>query len=165
MLAIFWPPVFLHCPIAPYRSTRKSGSVLFCESSATKQTFFFVSFEKEEAIKVFLKGLCPFQIQIKLSVTERPKHNNNRISISASESCENNKTTWRKAALILGSSCILLVLVFFRIQTQQVVHYPAPLAEFSRFVQEIAQQRNDHYLTLDSWGESESFHGVLTAWT
>lgn len=71
MLSIFWPPVFLHCPIAPYRSTRNSGSVLFCESSATKQTFFFVSFEKEDAIKVFWK-VCPFQIQIKLSVTERP---------------------------------------------------------------------------------------------
>ena len=54
---------------------------------------------------------------------------------------------------------------FSRIQTQQVVHYPAPLAEFSRFVQEIAQQRNDHYLTLDSWDESESFHGILTAKT
>ena len=35
MHAIFWLPVFLHYLIAPYRGTRKSGSVLFYESSAT----------------------------------------------------------------------------------------------------------------------------------
>jgi len=71
-----------------------------------------------------------------------------------------------KAALILGSLCILLLLDFSRIQTQKVVDYPPPpLAEFSRFIQEIAQQRNDHYLTLDSCDESESFHGISTAKT
>lgn len=125
MLSIFWPPVFLHCPIAPYRSTRKSGSVLFCESSATKQTFFFVSFEKEDAKKVFWKVYVPSRSKLNYQLLSG-HNNNNCISISASKSCEKNKTTWGKAALILGSSCILLVFVFSRIQTQQVVHYPAP---------------------------------------
>lgn len=60
MLAIFWPPVFLHCLIArPYHGTRKSGLALFCESSATKLTFFFVSFEEEDAIKVFWQVYVP----------------------------------------------------------------------------------------------------------
>ena len=72
-----------------------------------------------------------------------------------------------KAALILGSLCILHFLDFSSIQTPQVVDYPLPprLAEFSRFIQEIAQQRNDHYPTLDSCDESESFHGISTART
>ena len=71
-----------------------------------------------------------------------------------------------KAALILGSLCILHFLDFSSIQTQQVVDYsPPPLAGFSRFIQEIAQQRNDHYLTLDSCDESESFYGISTVKT
>ena len=45
-----------------------------------------------------------------------------------------------------------------------MVDYP-PFAEFSRFIQELAKERNDPYLKLESWDESESFHGISTAKT
>ena len=52
----------------------------------------------------------------------------------------------------------------FKYKTQQVVDYP-PFAEFSRFIQEVAKERNDPYLTLESCDESDSFHGISTAKT
>ena len=45
-----------------------------------------------------------------------------------------------------------------------MVDYP-PFAEFSRFIQEVAKERNDPYLKLESCDESESFHGISTAKT
>ena len=45
-----------------------------------------------------------------------------------------------------------------------MVDYP-PFAEFSRFIQEVAKERNDPYLTLESCDESDSFHGISTAKT
>ena len=52
----------------------------------------------------------------------------------------------------------------FKYKTQQVVDYP-PFAEFSRFIQEVAKERNDPYLKLESCDESESFHGISTTKT
>ena len=52
----------------------------------------------------------------------------------------------------------------FKYKTQQVVDYLA-FAEFSRFIQEVAKERNDPYLTLESCDQSESFHGISTAKT
>ena len=44
----------------------------------------------------------------------------------------------------------------FKYKTQQVVDYP-PFAEFSRFIQEVAKERNDPYLKLESCDESKFF--------
>ena len=52
----------------------------------------------------------------------------------------------------------------FKYKTQQVVDYP-PFAEFWRFIQEVAKERNDPYLKLERCDESESFHGISTAKT
>ena len=45
-----------------------------------------------------------------------------------------------------------------------MVDYP-PFAGFSRFIQEVAKERNDSYLKLESCDESESFHGISTTKT